>query len=94
MGEGDTDTESDEGDYVEWTGFGQGSEGDEDPLPPPEKLQETTTAIPAPQPESRYVPPHLRKAPTGAQSQPSESLVKLTKQLKGLLNRYAACLLL
>jgi nucleolar MIF4G domain-containing protein 1 len=43
-----------------------------------------------PQHCSKYVPPHLRKAVANAQGQSSESLVKLTKQLKGLLNRYVA----
>ena len=33
-----------------------------------------------------YIPPHLRKAKLDA-SQPSEEVIKLTRQLKGLLNR-------
>lgn len=87
--EDDTGAESDGEDYDEWTGFGQSSEADEDPDPPPEDPWGTTAAIPAPQPRSKYVPPHLRKAAADVQSQSSESLVKLTKQLKGLLNRHA-----
>jgi len=89
----DTGAESDEEDYDEWTGFGQGSEADEDPVPPPAKPQGTAAAIPAPQPGSKYVPPYLRKAAANVQSQSPENLVKLTKQLKGLLNRYAVYLL-
>jgi hypothetical protein len=34
-----------------------------------------------------YVPPHLRKAKLDA-AQPSEEVIKLTRQLKGLLNRF------
>ena len=33
-----------------------------------------------------YVPPHLRNAPRGDDSN-SEAILKLTRQLKGLLNR-------
>ncbi|KAF9648687.1 hypothetical protein BDM02DRAFT_3155622 [Thelephora ganbajun] len=85
--EGNTNTESDDEDYGEWTGFGQRSEPDEDTVPPPVKPQETATTMPTPQPGSKYAPPHLRKVAPGVQSQSSESLVKLTRQLKGLLNR-------
>ena len=88
--EGETSAEPDEDDYGEWRGFGQSSEADEDPAPGPPKLHETTAAALTPQPGSKYVPPHLRKAAADIQSQPSESLVKLTKRLNGLLNRYAA----
>lgn len=91
--EADTSAESDEDYYDEWTGFGRRSEVDEDPTSPPVKPQETPAATPAPQPESKYIPPHLRKVAAGAQGQPSESLVRLTKQLKGFLNRYATRLL-
>ena len=87
--EGDTSAESDEDDYGEWTGFGQSSESDEDHAPGPPKFQETAAPTSTPQPGSKYIPPHLRKAAADVQSQPSESLVKLTKQLNGLLNRYA-----
>jgi hypothetical protein len=81
-----TSAESDE-DYGEWTGFDQGSEADGGPAPPPIKWQETITATATPQPGSKYVPPHLRKVIEDGQSQSSESQVKLTKQLKGHLNR-------
>lgn len=84
--------DSDE-DYEEWTGFDRSSETDEDPVIPPENPQETAVVPPPPRPGSKYVPPHLRKAAADTQTQLSESLVKLTKQLKGLLNRYPAYLL-
>lgn len=71
-----------EEDYEEWMGFDQSSETDEDPMIPP-----------PPRPGSKYVPPHLRKEAADTQAQLSESLVKLTKQLKGLLNRYSTYLL-
>ena len=89
--EGDTSAESD-GEYDEWTGFGRSSEAGEDPVPSPVKLQEVAAVTPTPQPASKYIPPHLRKA-ADIQTQSSESLVKLTKRLKGLLNRYDAHLL-
>lgn len=84
--------ESDD-DYEEWTGFGQSSEADEDPTLPPTKSQEAAAATLNPGPGSKYVPPQLRKTAADVQHQSSESLVKLTKQLKGLLNRYIARLL-
>ena len=90
--EGDPSAESDD-DYGEWTGFGQSSEGDEDPTLPPTKLQETPAATPTHHPGSKYVPPHLRKTAADVQRQSSESSAKLTKQLKGLLNRYDVYLL-
>ena len=88
--EGDTSAESDDDDYGEWTGFGQSSEADEDPAPGPQKPHETAVTTLTPQPGFKYVPPHLRKPAADVQSQPSETLVKLTKRLNGLLNRYAA----
>ena len=88
--EDDASAESDDDDYGEWTGFGQSLEADEDPPPQSPKLQETPAATRTPQPGSKYIPPHLRKAVADVRSQSSESLVKLTKQLNGLLNRYAA----
>lgn len=87
--ESDSDTSTE---FDEWTGFNQSSEVDEGPIPPLGKLQETATVTPNPQPVSKYVPPHLRKAATDVQTPSSESLVRLTKQLKGLLNRYATYL--
>ena len=92
--EGDTSAESDEDDYGEWTGFGQSSETDEDPTPGLPKPHGIASATPTSQHGSKYVPPHLRKAAADVQSQPSEGLVKLTKRLNGLLNRYAVHLLL
>lgn len=80
------------GDYDEWTGFCHSS-GAGDLVPPPTKPQEIATFALTPQLGSKYVPPHLRKTAKDPQNQPSESLIKLTKQLKGLLNRYALYLL-
>ena len=90
MEESDDDTSAE---FDEWTGFDQSSEVDEDPVPPLGKPQGTTAVTSNPQPASKYVPPHLRKAAADVQTQSSESLVKLIKQLKGLLNRYATYLL-
>jgi nucleolar MIF4G domain-containing protein 1 len=85
---GDASTESDEEDYDEWMGFDHSSEEDEEPILPPEKPEEIHTVAPSARQDVKYVPPHLRKAAADLQGQPSESLVKLTKRLKGLLNRY------
>lgn len=92
MEESDANTESDE-DYGEWTGFDRSSEADEDAIPPPGKPQEAVVVPPPIQPGSKYIPPHLRGAVADVQTQSSESLVRLTKHLKGLLNRYATSLL-
>lgn len=86
MEEGNAHTESDE-EYDEWTGFGHSSEADEDPVPSPAKLQVTSAITLSPQPGIKYIPPHLRKAAADVQGQTSEAIAKLTKQLKGLLNR-------
>jgi len=91
---GDTSAESDNDDYGEWTGFGQSLEADEHPALGPQKPHETAVATLTPQPGFKYVPPRLRKPTADVQSQPSEGLVKLTKRLNGLLNRYAVHLLL
>jgi len=91
--EGDTSAESDVEEYDEWTGFSRSSEAGEDPVPSPVKLQEVAAVTSTPQPASKYIPPHLRKVAADVRTQSSESLVKLTKQLKGLLNRYDAYLL-
>lgn len=95
VNESDSEAEEDERsraseeDHGEWTGFSHSSEADEDPAPSPAKLLETATFTPTPQPGSKYTPPHLRKAAMDPLDKSSESLVKLTKQLNGLLNRYA-----
>ncbi|VDB83737.1 unnamed protein product [Peniophora sp. CBMAI 1063] len=58
---------------LEWTGFAW--EGEEAPASP-------NPATPAP---GRYVPPHLRNKAASADE--TEAIAKLTRQLKGLLNR-------
>lgn len=90
-GGGEMTTGSDE-EYDEWTGFGHGWEVDENTVPSPTKPLESAVVTQTRQPGSKYVPPHLRKTSENAPGQPSENLVKLTKQLKGLLNRYAGYL--
>ena len=93
MGEGETTTNSDEENHDEWTGFGRSSEVDEGRISPSTKPQKATTVPPPLQSASKYVPPHLRNVAADVQAQLSESLVKLTRQLKGLLNRYAIFML-
>ncbi|KAL0954941.1 hypothetical protein HGRIS_003874 [Hohenbuehelia grisea] len=64
----------------EWHGFGEtASESDGSP-----ELHQPEPAPANSQPATKYIPPHLRKAQKDA---PSEDQIKLTKQLKGLLNR-------
>ncbi|KAI0342843.1 hypothetical protein BDW22DRAFT_1357370 [Trametopsis cervina] len=62
---------------AEWSGFG-GQVVPEQTSPDSKVVSENT-------PGSRYVPPHLRKA--AEETEPSEAQMKLTRQLKGLLNR-------
>ncbi|TEB34519.1 ARM repeat-containing protein [Coprinellus micaceus] len=78
-GEGEGESEDEENDDwdEEWGGIESGSEGGRGTLESTSELPESTGA---------YVPPHLRKAKLEAQ-QPSEQVIKLTRQLKGLLNR-------
>ncbi|KAG6813952.1 hypothetical protein H0H92_005207 [Tricholoma furcatifolium] len=86
----DTDTQSSwpEGDESdEWQGLGELkeddniSEGSEAPelisQPPAQEVSQSTT---------RYIPPHLRNKASAAEK-PSESMIRLSRQLKGLLNR-------
>ncbi|KAL0574986.1 suppressor of glycerol defect [Marasmius crinis-equi] len=80
-GEGIEGSEDSEGvEEEEWHGIedeqdlDQGDEPENDPPPPEEATQKTT----------KYVPPHLRNSNS---TNSSEAILKLTKQLKGLLNR-------
>ncbi|KAG6819525.1 hypothetical protein H0H93_011028 [Arthromyces matolae] len=78
--ESDNANESEE--EEEWLGLGEDEENESfqavlDPPQPSSTIEENA---------SRYVPPHLRnKAPTD--EQPSEAMLRLSRQLKGLLNR-------
>ncbi|KAJ8072377.1 suppressor of glycerol defect [Marasmius tenuissimus] len=84
-GEGEIEGSEDESveyeEQEEWRGIEE-EEADE-----PEDASSSAEEIPQEnlsQPTTKYVPPHLRNInPTGG----SEALLKLTKQLKGLLNR-------
>ncbi|TFK23605.1 hypothetical protein FA15DRAFT_656561 [Coprinopsis marcescibilis] len=77
-GDGESEEEespSEYGDDGEWGGIDSTSET-EPSIAAPEQGNKTPSA---------YIPPHLRKAQ--AAQAPSEALLKLTRQLKGLLNR-------
>ncbi|KAF9267853.1 hypothetical protein L218DRAFT_955030 [Marasmius fiardii PR-910] len=90
--ERDEDESGDEGyveeDFEEWNGI----ENNEDEVeeskvvtaPPEERLEAPLESQTSSQKPTKYVPPHLRN--TGSTSS-SEALLKLSKQLKGLLNR-------
>ncbi|CAA7266968.1 unnamed protein product [Cyclocybe aegerita] len=80
----DSDSES-SGNYddgEEWNGISRDSPALE--APPNSNPMETAIAEPAP--TSSYVPPHLRK-PQRQDDANSGTILKLTRQLKGLLNR-------
>lgn len=87
--ENDEDDVDDGSEGEEWAGFG-GSNGDmveqdveESALENDHEVQnKRIEGVPA----SRYIPPHLRNRETQGQS---EEQRKLTRQLKGQLNRYA-----
>ncbi|KAG5339817.1 hypothetical protein C0989_003498 [Termitomyces sp. Mn162] len=72
-GSDDLEYDDDEWDGLDCAGGGEVSNVPEPPL----TVQENTT---------RYVPPHLRNK-QNATDKPSESMIRLSKQLKGLLNR-------
>ncbi|KAG6862500.1 hypothetical protein C0995_000047 [Termitomyces sp. Mi166 len=75
-------SESLEDDNDEWHGLGdaEGDEEDREVSNPPEILPR------AHENPTRYVPPHLRNK-ENAKEKPSESMIRLSRQLKGLLNR-------
>ncbi|ESK94709.1 mif4g ma4 domain-containing protein [Moniliophthora roreri MCA 2997] len=77
--EGSSEEYDEEG---EWKGIEYVDEDDKDePL-----TDHPLSAQPSAQPATKYIPPHLRNA-IKASDGTSEALLKLTKQLKGLLNR-------
>ncbi|KAI0833472.1 ARM repeat-containing protein [Trametes gibbosa] len=83
------DNESEDG---EWHGFGAGSDADAgaDAMKVSASNIETegnSEADLAGPSGSKYVPPHLRKRAEADSGHVSEAQMKLTKQLKGLLNR-------
>ncbi|OSD06573.1 MIF4G-domain-containing protein [Trametes coccinea BRFM310] len=92
-GEESSEAGSDEEDE-EWQGLdGSGDEqasesvqGDNKPSASESKVDQSSTGAAAPS-GSKYVPPHLRKRAEAESAQQSEAQLKLTKQLKGLLNR-------
>ncbi|KAI0649110.1 ARM repeat-containing protein [Trametes meyenii] len=86
----DVDAQSSVGDdEVEWQGFGDSDRGGDsgDELQDDETPLDKTEALPPASSGSKYVPPHLRKRAEAEDGQQSEAQLKLTKQLKGLLNR-------
>ena len=72
----------------EWSGFGGDLSPDQQENATAESAQ-THASSDKPIPGTRYVPPHMRnrQADSGKEQQ-SEEQAKLTRQLKGLLNRY------
>ncbi|KAJ7593311.1 hypothetical protein C8J56DRAFT_495127 [Mycena floridula] len=70
--------DEDDSDEDEWQGIAESEN---------ESASEKSSPVPELRdPETRYIPPHLRNAERGTASD-SEEIVKLTRQLKGLLNR-------
>ncbi|OJT11465.1 Suppressor of glycerol defect protein 1 [Trametes pubescens] len=78
--------EVDKAEDEEWHGFGGADDDEEDGSKPYEEVT-SDAVVPAAPSGSKYVPPHLRKRAEAESGQPSEAQLKLTKQLKGLLNR-------
>ncbi|RDX57306.1 MIF4G-domain-containing protein [Lentinus brumalis] len=82
---------ADEEDEEEWHGIGTESESEEVPsLIQANRTEATNEPVATPQAStsaSKYVPPHLRKRAEAESVELSESQLKLTRQLKGLLNR-------
>ncbi|KAJ7650126.1 hypothetical protein FB45DRAFT_887044 [Roridomyces roridus] len=77
----DQDDESaDEEEEEEWGGIQVDSDDEEE-----DEKELSNDSAPKPQPGTAYVPPHLRNQPRDDAD--SELMVKLTRQLKGLLNR-------
>ncbi|KAJ7707589.1 hypothetical protein B0H17DRAFT_1166033 [Mycena rosella] len=77
----DSVSEGEDEDADEWNGIDVGSEEEEEQDEEKSSLDNATT----PQPGVAYIPPHLRNRPRDEAD--SELLVKLKRQLKGLLNR-------
>lgn len=81
---GEDDTRQEE----EWGGFGGHSSDLEQDMNAPQA--QTSVPPEKPVPGTRYVPPHLRNRQADSESEKqSEEQLKLTRQLKGLLNRCA-----
>ncbi|TFY83229.1 hypothetical protein EWM64_g793 [Hericium alpestre] len=76
------DEDDDEGMDDEWHGFGDDLSMD---VKMSEALSQETAAKDESAPATRYIPPHLRAQAVGRDD--SETLAKISKQLKGLLNR-------
>ena len=82
-----SEAESDVEEAEEWGGFGGSSVG----LEPVVDALQAQTSAPAEKltAGTRYVPPHLRNRQAELEDEKqSEEKIKLTRQLKGLLNRY------
>ncbi|KAI0635926.1 armadillo-type protein [Trametes polyzona] len=77
-----SESEDDEASDEEWQGLSGTAKSEETG---PGGVGESSQAPAAP--ASKYVPPHLRKRAEAEAGQMSEAQLKLTKQLKGLLNR-------
>ncbi|KAI5833141.1 ARM repeat-containing protein [Schizophyllum commune Tattone D] len=82
------DEDEDFDDEEEWQGI---STNDVPPSAPADTPASVASADPEPStpsaPASRYVPPHLRNKAAAGDGQDAEVIAKLTKKLKGLLNR-------
>ncbi|KAF7977509.1 hypothetical protein HWV62_3486 [Athelia sp. TMB] len=81
---------SEAADEEEWGGVGLTPEGDNDSDEAPLLLEPPEGAIngaPTADHTSRYVPPHLRNHDSAHNQPDSEELIKLKRQLNGLLNR-------
>ncbi|KAF7970077.1 hypothetical protein HWV62_25056 [Athelia sp. TMB] len=77
-------------DEEEWGGVGLTLEGDNDSDEAPLLLEPSGEAVdgaPTADHTSRYVPPHLRNRDSTNDQPDSEELIKLKRQLNGLLNR-------
>ncbi|KIJ67003.1 hypothetical protein HYDPIDRAFT_26414 [Hydnomerulius pinastri MD-312] len=88
-GDEDEDEEQEKGGddgQEEWAGFGSGAGEKLDDDRETKAAEKTDVKEPQPQPAGRYIPPSLRKKAEGATGI-DEGLVKLTRQLKGLINR-------
>ncbi|KAJ7773440.1 hypothetical protein B0H16DRAFT_1660470 [Mycena metata] len=81
--EPESDSEDEEGD--EWHGIDADAMNSEEGQSEDEATAAEDPSTAKPQPGTAYVPPHLRNRPRDEAD--SELIIKLTRQLKGLLNR-------
>ncbi|KAI0775209.1 ARM repeat-containing protein [Trametes elegans] len=94
-GQSDAAEEDEEDEGGEWQGFGNAAEEHSSVANDHDVVDEPTTEPDKTTPHvgssaatvTKYVPPHLRKRAEAENGQMSEAQLKLTKQLKGLLNR-------